>query len=358
MSYRKWKAEYIFTGDDLLLSGTVLITDENGVIVNKVDERDAGDSIQSFQGMLTPGFINAHCHLELSHMKGKIDPGTGLVQFLTRVIKERGTGLEQVFDAMRQAELELLNSGTVAVGDICNTANSISIKNNSSLLYKNFIEVMGFREDQAADRFAAGQKIADAFEQHGALIHDRWQKISECSPAVACRPSILRPSLTPHAPYSVSLPLFTMINESSAGEVITIHNQETDAENQLYTNGTGHLLDLFKNLSIDASCFKASGRSSLQTYLPRLNKSSGVILVHNTYTQETDVLFASAQIDPRADLFFCVCINANRYIESKNPPLVMLRKNKCTIIMGTDSYASNWQLNMLEEVKAIHQQFP
>ncbi|MEJ7735995.1 MAG: amidohydrolase family protein [Chitinophagaceae bacterium] len=358
MGYRKFKGEHIYTGEDVLPADTVLITEENGIIVNRVNVRDAGDGVETFEGLLTPGFVNSHCHLELSHMKGKIAPGSGLVQFLTRVIQERQTDPIQLDEAMNQAERELLASGTVAVGDICNTTDSLHMKKTSTIHYKNFIEVMGFREEEAAARFAAAEKIANAFSPTATAEHGRYQRNESLLPGPDHWPSFLCPSLTPHAPYSVSLPLFHLINVSSEGKVITIHNQETDAENQLYANGSGPLFQLYRNLHIDASNFKASGRSSLQTILPWLNKPSGVILVHNTYTQEADILFADAHNGPLANLYFCICINANRYIESRNPPLDLLRRNKCTITIGTDSYASNRQLNMLEEIKVIHEQFP
>lgn len=60
----------------------------------------------------------------------------------------------------------------------------------------------------------------------------------------------------------------------------------------------------------------------------------------------------------RPQTFFCLCINANQYIENALPPIEMLRKNNCTIVLGTDSLASNWSLNILDEIKTIKQNFP
>src|SRR5687767_10341492 len=70
MSFRKFKADKIFTGTEMLGADHVLITDENGRVLDLVSDNSAGDEIEQFSGTLSPGFINCHCHLELSHMKG------------------------------------------------------------------------------------------------------------------------------------------------------------------------------------------------------------------------------------------------------------------------------------------------
>jgi cytosine/adenosine deaminase-related metal-dependent hydrolase len=67
--YQKFSATQLFTGTELLQDQLVLITTKDGTVEAIVGIEDAGDNIQSFDGILTPGFINAHCHLELSHMK-------------------------------------------------------------------------------------------------------------------------------------------------------------------------------------------------------------------------------------------------------------------------------------------------
>jgi cytosine/adenosine deaminase-related metal-dependent hydrolase len=56
--------------------------------------------------------------------------------------------------------------------------------------------------------------------------------------------------------------------------------------------------------------------------------------------------------------FWCICANANQYIEQTMPPIELLRSQKVNIVMGTDSYASNWSLNMLDEIKTIQKHLP
>lgn len=332
MKWRKFRGSALFTGTEILPANRVLVTDEQGTVQSIVHAEEAGDGVMVLDGMLSPGFVNTHCHLELSHMKGRVAPGSGLIEFLIKVIRERTAAPESVQEAMQQAAAELYQSGTVAVADICNTADSALIKADSNIQWRSFIEVLGFNEENAAERLEFAKKVQRQFT----------------TPA----------TLSPHAPYSVSSALFHLINEASAGKVVTLHNQETEAENELYQNKTGDFLRLYSNLSINAGPFQPSGRSSLQTYLPWLDKATGLILVHNTFIHEQDILFAKELTSSAIDLSFCICINANKYITSRVPPLDLLRKQACSLTIGTDSYASNYQLNILEEIKTIQQEFP
>ena len=88
MAFRKFRADKIFDGYKLL-EDHVLITNEEGTIESIVSVNEAGDDIEILNGILTPGFINCHCHLELSHMKGLIPEQTGLVDFVFKVVTER-----------------------------------------------------------------------------------------------------------------------------------------------------------------------------------------------------------------------------------------------------------------------------
>lgn len=335
MAYRKFTATSIFTGTGLAPENTVLITHEDGEIEEIVERADAGDDVEILDGMLTPGFVNAHCHLELSHMRNKIPPGTGLVEFLIRVIKERGADDNKIMEAMLSAQDEMYRSGTVAVADTCNTAVSVGIKAESPLKWRNFIEVIGFSETQAARRLEDAERTLQIF----------------------LNPGHSQSSLTPHAPYSVSKALFELINRRSAAERISIHNQESMTEDDLYQHGSGNMFSLYRSLNIDPGFFMAPGTSSVEAYLPLLDKASGVILVHNTYITEMDIRRILSNAGEQ-EIFFCACPSANKYIESQAPPISLLRSNNATIVLGTDSYASNWQLNIFEEIRLLNSTFP
>jgi len=330
MHFRKFKADNIFTGKEFLGAEMVLITDTEGLIIDINHTKDAGDNIELFNGILTPGFVNAHCHLELSHMKNMVPPGTGLVQFVQQVMTKRGATDEEKLAAMQKAEQELYQTGTVAVGDICNTADSISTKQNSDIYWHNFVEVSGFVDAMAGKRLEDAKAVLEKFQK----TNSKKQKST----------------LSPHAPYSVSKTLFQQLNNETIKQLITIHNQECEAEEALYKNKTGGFLELYKNFGIDISGFQPTGKSSLQSFLPYFTNKQSIISVHNAFTKKDDIDFINANDQ---ELFFCVCINANKYIEQTIPPFDLLRNSGHGIIIGTDSYASNWQLNILEEIKTI-----
>ena len=162
MQYRKLKGDKIFDGYRLL-QGKVLVVESNGTIVEVIDEEDAGIEIESYQGILSPGFINCHCHLELSHLKGMIPECTGLVDFVFKVVNERHFPEEQILDAISKAEDEMIKNGIVAVGDICNNTLTLPQKAKGKLRYYNFIEASGWLPDVSEIRFERAKSILQEF---------------------------------------------------------------------------------------------------------------------------------------------------------------------------------------------------
>jgi cytosine/adenosine deaminase-related metal-dependent hydrolase len=329
--YRKFTADYIFTGYEILPGNFVLITNPEGVIIDIQDIDNSGDNIEVFKGLLTPGFINAHCHVELSYLKDIIPTGTGLVEFVQQVMRHRTSFDEAKQKAIQNAVQEMYKAGIVAVGDICNTTDSIIVKQQSLLHWYNFIEVSGFIDA------AATKRLADINPVYTNFITN----------------NLTQTSLSPHAPYSVSKTLFKELNLKTVNQLISIHNQECKAENELYRNKSGDFLELYKNFGIDISSFEPTGKTSLQSWLPYFNKNQSIISVHNSFTSEADIDFYKSRPTSNPSFFFCLCVNANKYIEQMLPPIELLRKKNCLIVIGTDSYASNWQLNILEEIKTI-----
>jgi cytosine/adenosine deaminase-related metal-dependent hydrolase len=309
-------------------------------------------------GIICPGLINTHCHLELSHMKGLLPEHTGLIPFLSAVQQQRFFSPEIIAEAAQQAAAQMIGNGIVAVGDICNTADSLAAKAASHLHWHNFIEVIGFTENKAAERLAFSQTILNHF-------------LSQPQPQ--SKPQSFS-SLSPHAPYSVSGRLFGLLNEATAGQLVTIHNQECAAEDELYRHKSGQFFDLYAALGIVSDFFTASGKSSLQSWLPYFNKGQQLILVHNTCTSEEDILFVKQMTtddgqratagnrdtahDQRPTIFWCLCPNANLYIENKLPPVELLLKHDCRVVLGTDSLASNHQLSIVAEMQTLRKHFP
>jgi cytosine/adenosine deaminase-related metal-dependent hydrolase len=81
-----------------------------------------------------------------------------------------------------------------------------------------------------------------------------------------------------------------------------------------------------------------------------------LILVHNVATKEEDVRAVKTAEGP--SLFYCLCPNANEYISGSLPDVEMLIREECTIVLGTDSLASNHRLSILEEIKTLRRAFP
>lgn len=301
-----------------------------------VTEKDAGDGVEQLNGVLSPGFVNCHCHLELSHMKGHIPRHTGLVDFVLKVVNERHFGEQEISSAIEKAEKEMLQNGIVAVGDICNNTLTIPQKIKGNLRYCNFIEASGFPPAVAESRF---KRAVDIYNAYAALL-----------PAN---------SIVPHAPYSVSPEMFSMIDEFPGNGLLSIHNQEVAAEGELFEKGKGDFLRLYETMGIDISFFKPSGKSSLQTFLPAFKKSQSLILVHNVCITEEDLAFLKSQtLNSKLQTVFCLCPNANVYISNLLPDVNLLMKNDMDIVLGTDSLASNDQLSILEEMKTLQKNFP
>jgi aminodeoxyfutalosine deaminase len=150
-----------------------------------------------------------------------------------------------------------------------------------------------------------------------------------------------------------------LLNEATAGKIISIHNQEHPAEDELYKTGGGGYLRLFKIFGVDKSPFPVTGKSSLQTYLPYFTNGQSLLLIHNTYMPEEDLVFANEYARQNdLSVIYCLCPNANLYIENKVPPAELFINNHCHIVLGTDSYSSNWQLSIVKECAAIKERFP
>jgi len=334
MSFLKFRASQLFTGRQMLSNDHVLITDAKGQVSGIVRMEEAGDDVQVLEGVLSPGFINCHCHLELSHMKGLIPEQTGLVDFVFKVVMERHHPEETIQSSIAYWEARMKENGIVAVGDICNNLTTLAPKSSSDISYYNFIEVSGWLPALARERFERSKSFYDAFE-----------KISN---------DTIRNAIVPHAPYSVSGELWELIEPCFEGKTISIHNQETAFEDELFSSGTGGFTRMYDMMKLDRSFFKPTGKSSLQSYLHRLARAGQVILVHNTYTQEDDIRYAQNTLP---NINWCLCVNANRFIENALPPVDTFRKNNARMVIGTDSLASNHSLSVLDELKTIHLHF-
>ncbi len=122
--------------------------------------------------------------------------------------------------------------------------------------------------------------------------------------------------------------------------------------------GKGAFIKMFEMMNIDNSFYRAKKIRSVESYFKRFSSASSVILVHNTFTKQQDIDFIINHENENQLISFCLCPNANLYIENAMPDVDLFLKNDCNIVLGTDSLASNHQLDILEEIKTIVQKFP
>jgi cytosine/adenosine deaminase-related metal-dependent hydrolase len=330
--YQKFQADQVFTGTKLLDGSPIVVVREDGTIEDIVAKEDAGEDIQELNGILTPGFVNAHCHLELSHLKNAIPAHTGLQEFVKQIVALRKVEEHVIADAIEKAEDEMFENGIVAVGDICNTLDTLEQKLKHRIDYYSFVELYDLDPTRAHDKIIAGLDIQNTFQEN--CIHA---------------------SLVPHAPYSVSFNLWKLLTEHFESHTITMHNQETKDENDFFQTKTGSFLGMYERTKVSLDFFEATGLTSVRSVLPYFKKAYRSILVHNSFTSVEDIQAVQKEMP---NSFWCICANANQYIEQTMPPIELLRSQKVNIVMGTDSYASNWSLNMLDEIKTIQKHLP
>ena len=145
---RKISADYIYPISSKPIKNGVVHLDEDGTILYVGSkESNNTDDIETFEGIICPGFINTHCHLELSHMRAQVPERLGMAGFIKNIITKRAEFTEKEIEhSILNAEQEMINNGIVAVGDISNNDSTFKQKSKSKLCYHTFIEVFGSLE--------------------------------------------------------------------------------------------------------------------------------------------------------------------------------------------------------------------
>ena len=224
---------------------------------------------------------------------------------------------------------------------VCNISccnNSIAkhfyIKTKSKIQYHTFVEVFDLHPNRAEEVFEKGKLLLQELKLLG-----------------------LKGSLVPHATYTVSQKLLKKISEFSyePEAILCIHNQETSSENEMFRGRKGELFQFLNKASLHFNEWKQTGFNALPSTLVHLPNCNKIGLVHNTYTVADDITWAHLY---SMQIFWCLCPNANLFIENRLPDIPVFIRNSCRIILGTDSYASNWSLSILDEMKRIHTFFP
>jgi aminodeoxyfutalosine deaminase len=337
---RKLSAHFVFTGTGQVFEKGIVTVDNDGTIVDIIDTKgnlEEKANIEFFSGVLVPGFVNAHCHLELSHLHGAFPEKAGLPEFLKNVVIQRREESEIVLEAARKADLLMWKNGIVAVGDISNGSDSFRVKTDSKIYYHTFIEALGFSPARAERAFDWAEFCLEEARLYG-----------------------LSASIVPHSPYSISSDLFKLISAKAETDdsILSIHNQESLAEDELYISREGEIArHLEENLGIDISGFIPTGKRALSSILDYLPKKNYLLLVHNIYTTQQDIYLINSSREPGCT-WLVLCPGSNLYIENRLPDIPLFMRNKLPVCIGTDSLSSNHQLSIIEEMKLIQQYFP
>lgn len=312
-------ADYLYPLNIKPIQKGVLQISPKGEIIDVFPDRKLVPKkmLEIFDGILCPGFINAHCHLELSHLKGFSKKHNGLLDFIKKIRKRNEFSKVDILAAIESAENEMLKNGIVAVGDICNTSDTISQKEKGNLQYYNFIEVFGVKESVSKQIIIDAKSLKDLF-----------------------RTSSLKATISPHSPYSVPQKLMQEIarNFDSKDELLTVHMQETYHENELFKNKQGEFFTWLKSINATSDIWESRNKS-MDIFEELGNKK--LLLVHNTFATKEDI----------GSQYYCTCPKANLYIENALPDYSVFDADK--LCVGTDSLASNNSLSILEELQII-----
>jgi cytosine/adenosine deaminase-related metal-dependent hydrolase len=330
---RQFTADYILPISDQPIKNGIISLDENDRIVEISKVKDTkSDKLIKLKGSIIPGFVNTHCHLELSHMKGKIPTGTQLIPFITSVVQTRGASKAQIENAIQRSDEQMWKNGIQAVGDICNTTDTLATKTKSKIQYYNFVELFDLWQNdgtqKAIDQYS---KVLESFQKHQKNV-----------------------AAVPHAPYSVTPELFEAIRLMNQGKhlSVSIHNQETKPENEMFIEGKGEFYQFYKSFGLNLDHFYKTETGSIQYAMDQLDTTHRSIFVHNTLTTQEEIHSAKKWSD---EVYWATCPNANLYIENSLPFYKSFIEAEANVCIGTDSLSSNWQLSVLEEMKTIQQ---
>jgi cytosine/adenosine deaminase-related metal-dependent hydrolase len=331
---KRFASQYIITNSGPPLKRGVITTDDEGTIIGVEDtEGDLKEkhSTEFHNGIIIPGFVNCHCHLELSHMKDYTPEGKGLGGFIEHVRGTRELNKKDFSSAISSADKFMYKEGIDLCADVCNTSDTFNIKQESRIKYINLLEVFGLDPEKAGKRFEEITRVA--------------KKAREMD---------LQYSLVPHSVYSMSVTLFRLLrNESLNNKITSIHFMESAGESTFLNNHTGSLMKSYERSGLLPPRLETVS-SHIDAILNEITPSGNLILIHNTFADPNTI----RMVKRRERLFWCLCPNSNVYIENKIPPLNLLLEEDCDIVIGTDSLSSNSQLSILEELKTLQLAFP
>ena len=278
---------------------------------------DSLAGVEFYSGILCRGFVNAHCHSELSYLRGRIEPNGGYAAFAASMAAVRNDYTESSRrEAWQSADSYMWEHGTDVVADIVNDNSSFEGKSDSPILYRSFAEVFGLKRSN----------------------------IEQCR-ALTVMPNT---TLTPHSVYSIQQADFQAVCDTKPS-VMTIHFKESEAEEQLFV-GRGSLAEWYQVAGFE--CDFLDYGSPAKRLVGSVPANQSVMLVHNSYVTQEDIDIIMSHFT--APVYWVLCPRSNRYISGTITDVVhLLDKNGLNICIGTDSLASNSSLSILDELKCF-----
>lgn len=304
-----------------LRRGIVVEVDDLGTItsITQHDNIDALHSVEFYPGVLMPGMVNAHCHLELSYLRGAIAEGTGFAGFAREIGRVRGAYTnEERLHAASVADSEMWNEGVEAVVDIANDELVMPIKERSKIDYLTL------------------------FEAFGLMLQTPDAQLS-----MARRSN--RAGVTPHSTYSLQdAPFRAIVNEGS--HPLSIHLLESEDESALYEH-RGSLWEWYQRMGWE--CDFLNYGSPAERVARSLTQRRPLILVHGCMATARDIELLRA-LSPT----WVLCPESNRYISGIRPPVQLFRRMGVNIALGTDSLASARRLSMVDNMRLVGDDMP
>lgn len=332
-------AKYVYplTSTEPLVNGFVEVEEDGTVVRTGICEDPAKESV-FLDGALVPGFVNAHCHVELSYMKGLFRKGTGMAGFIDQINELRDTkSLEQKVSDLTQAMDSLWEQGVVAMADISNCDDSFAVKARHPMYTRTFLEVFGTEpEDCGAVMEGVGKlkAVADGF-------------------GIDAAP-------TPHACYTMSPELVTAVSaEGLKSGFLSFHSEETEEEEEMLKYGSGKMWE--NRVKAGMSVPPVTGKSSLLYFIDRLLQGhpapfdEHILLVHECCMDQEGIDAVKAVMNHP---FVAICPLSNLFIHNALPPIDLMRRNGLKVCVGTDSLSSNDDLRIVDELFCLQRNFP
>ena len=335
---KRYAAKYLYTleTEQPVVNGFVELDDDGTVLRSGVCDPASEDVF--LDGALCPGFVNAHCHSELSYMKGLFRKGTGMAGFIDQINALRDTlSPAQKEAALREAFDCLWEQGVVAMADISNCADSFELKSRHPMYTRSFLEVFGTEPGDCEAVMESVRKLQQKALSYG-----------------------LDAAPTPHACYTMSPELVSAASaEGLRSGFLSYHSEESDEEEQMIRSGSGPMWENRKAAGMSVP--PVTGRSSLEYFLDRLKAAvpvpvqGNVLLVHECCLDAEGVAAAKAVL---AHPYIAICPLSNIFIHNSLPPIPLMRESGIPICVGTDSLSSNDSLCIVDELYCIQKAFP